>query len=158
MTPPIHDFDCTFRSADSSDYDALHHLILSCWIETYSPFVTAETMQGFILQDEVGQHLDLFLSTMEVADVNGRVIGVINNSQGFITTLFVARNLRRNRIGSCLLYNAEIAGGSYLEVAEFNYRAISFYEANGWLKVRAFEECVFGTKLRSIAMVKDRTV
>ncbi|WP_052316165.1 GNAT family N-acetyltransferase [Sinorhizobium fredii] len=98
--------------------------------------------------------LNRFISIMEVAVVNGCIVGVINRSNEFITALFVARSFRRFGIGSCLLHNAEMAGGRYLEVAAFNHRAISFYEARGWQRYQEFEEDVFGTRLKSFAMAK----
>jgi len=151
---PTFEFDRTFRSANSTDDDVLHQLIRSCWIEVYSAHVSAETAACFTLQNEVGEHLDLFISTLEVAVVNGCVVGVINHSDGFIASLFVANSFRRKRIGSSLLYNVEIAGGRYLEVAAFNYQAILFYEENGWQRFRVVEDDEFGTKLKSFGMVK----
>ncbi|MDX0488361.1 GNAT family N-acetyltransferase [Sinorhizobium medicae] len=147
-------FDCVFRSAAPSDYEALRRFIEVGWIELYSPHIPKSSVERFIRQDGAGQHLHHCMATFELALVNGSIVGSINRCDGSITALFVEKRYRRNGIGSCLLHNAEIAGGRYLEVPAFNACAISFYERRGWSRLCSSEEDAFGTRLRSITMCK----
>ncbi|WP_374708674.1 N-acetyltransferase family protein [Shinella sp. CPCC 101442] len=56
-------------------------------------------------------------------------------------SLFVAKRFRGNRIGTCLLHNAVLAGGRRFEVAVLNVRAIAFYKACGWRRAgESFED------------------
>lgn len=153
MTDPG-DFDCTFRSADPSDYSQLHRLIRKCWVELYSPHVPKASVRRFLDGDAIGKHLEAFLPFSEVAVVDSTVVGVIGLFEGSITSLFVAKRFRGFRIGSCLLHNAELAGGRALEVAAFNRRAIAFYEGRRWTKVGECFEDVGGARVEAFRMEK----
>ncbi|MDX0658345.1 GNAT family N-acetyltransferase [Sinorhizobium medicae] len=150
------DFDCVFRSAAPSDYEELRRFIETGWIELYSPHVSARSVERFVREDGAGQHLDLYLETFELALVDGSIVGSISLCDDCITALFVEKRYRGNGIGSCLLHNAEISSGHYLEVAAFNTHAISFYERRGWLRRCTFNEDAFGTNILSVFMTKRK--
>ncbi|TAY81988.1 GNAT family N-acetyltransferase [Rhizobium ruizarguesonis] len=153
MIDPLN-FDCIFRPAAESDYDNLHHLLYSCWMETYGRQVSAKIVRRFTNEDCVGEHLRLFLNSMHAADVGGRVVGVINQTDGCITALNVAKEFRRIRIGFSLLHNAYMAGGRRLSVGAFNVSAIRFYECCGWRKSGRFFEDVCGVKIPALLMTR----
>lgn len=154
MINPLN-FDCIFRPAKDSDYDELHRLLSSCWMETYGRQVSPKIVRRFIAEDCVGEHLRQFLNSMQVADIDGQVVGAINQTDGCITALNVAKGFRRNRIGFSLLHNAYMAGGRRLSVGAFNASAISFYERCGWKKSGRFFEDICGVKLAAILMMRD---
>lgn len=135
MTHEPMDFDCTFRSAAPSGYDELRRFIEFEWIALYAPHVSKRSLERFQREDGAGQHVRLYLETFEVAVVDGAIVGSINRSGDCITALFVDERYRCNGIGSCLLHNAVVSGGRYLEVPEFNTSAVSFYERRGWLRL-----------------------
>lgn len=145
------DFDCTFRSAERMDYDALHTLLQTGWLEIYRPYISEESARRFVSEDAVGDHLREFLATMEVAVIGGKIVGVVNCFNGFVTALFVAPRFRRNGIGSALMHNAELRGGYHLEASAFNTDCISFYEHRGWRRKVTMSEDWFGTRLPAIA-------
>ena len=152
MSDHQNDFDCIFRPANPSDFEALHDLLTTCWSEGYSPHVAGISVARFIAEDGAGEHLRLFLPNMEVAVVNGSIVGVINQYEQYITALTVAKRFRNCLIGSSLLHNAQNRGGRRLEVADFNKEAIRFYERRGWKRDRSFDDDVFGTKIWTITM------
>ncbi|ANL70420.1 N-acetyltransferase family protein [Rhizobium phaseoli] len=154
MIDPLN-FDCIFRPAAASDYEDLHRLLSSCWMETYGRQVSRKIARRFIDEDCVGDHLRQFLNSMQVADIDGQVVGVINQTDDCITALNVAKEFRRNRIGFSLLHNAYMAGGSLLSVGAFNASAISFYEHCGWRKFGMSFEDFFGIKLAAFLMMRD---
>ncbi|MCZ4090610.1 GNAT family N-acetyltransferase [Sinorhizobium psoraleae] len=148
------DFDCVFRSAAPSDYEQLRRFLEAGWIELYTARISKRSVERFIREDGAGQHLDLHMATFELAVIDGSIVGSVNRCDDCITALFVEKRYRGNGIGSCLLHNAEIAGGRYLDVPMFNARAISFYERRGWSKLCASEEDAFGTRVGSFTMGK----
>lgn len=154
MIDPL-SFDCIFRLANKSDYDDLHRLLSSCWIETYGRRVSRKIVRHFTKEDCVGEHLRLFLNSMQVADIDGQVVGVINHIDDCITALNVAKEFRRNRIGFSLLHNAYMAGGTRLSVGAFNAPAIRFYERCGWRKAGRFFEDICGAKVTTFLMMRD---
>ncbi|WP_017962943.1 GNAT family N-acetyltransferase [Rhizobium leguminosarum] len=154
MIDPLN-FDCIFRPAMDSDYEDLHRLLYACWMETYGRQVSRKIVRRFTDEDCVGEHLREFLNSMQVADVDGRVIGAINQIDGCITALNVAKEFRRNRIGFSLLHNAYTAGGRRLSVGVFNVPAIRFYERCGWKKAGQFFEDICGVELSAFLMVRD---
>ncbi|WP_020487058.1 GNAT family N-acetyltransferase [Rhizobium leguminosarum] len=154
MIDPLN-FDCLFRPAVDSDHDDLHRLLSSCWMETYGRQVSPKIAGRFIDEDCVGEHLRLFLNSMQVAVVDGRVVGAINQSDGCITALNVAKEFRHNRIGFSLLHNAHMSGGCQLLVGVFNVPAIRFYERCGWKKAGQFFEDICGVELSVFLMVRE---
>jgi GNAT superfamily N-acetyltransferase len=151
MTDPG-DFDCNFRPALPSDRDQLHRLIERCWLEVYSPHLPRAAIKRFLADDPIGTHLDVFLPLSEVAVVGNEIVGVVAVADGGVFSLFVEERLRGNRIGSCLLHNAVLAGGRWLEVPGFNVRAMAFYEASGWRRVGESFEDVGGVQVATVLM------
>ncbi|MGR9437956.1 GNAT family N-acetyltransferase [Rhizobium leguminosarum] len=151
MIDPLN-FDCVFRPANYSDYECLHGLLSSCWMETYGRQVSRKIARRFTKEDCVGEHLRV--GTIQVADVDGQVVGLINQTDGCITALNVAKEFRRNKIGFSLLHNAYMLGGRRLSVGAFNASAIRFYEQCGWRKAGGIYEDVCGRKVAAFLMVR----
>lgn len=151
MTDPD-DFDCNFRRAIPADRDQLHRLIERCWLEVYSPHLPRAAIERFLADDPIGVHLDVFLPFSEVAVVDDEIVGVVAVADGGVFSLFVAKRFRGSRIGSCLLHNAVLAGGRWLEVPVFNVRAMAFYEASGWTRAGKSFEDVGGTRVATVLM------
>lgn len=151
MTDPG-DFDCNFRQALPSDRDQLHRLIEKCWLEVYSPHLPRASIESFFADDPIGTHLDVFLPFSDVAVVGNEIVGVVAVTEEWVLSLFVEERFRGNRIGTCLLHNAVLAGGRRLDVAKFNARAIAFYKSWGWRKVGESFEDVGGGRVETIMM------
>jgi GNAT superfamily N-acetyltransferase len=147
-------FNCQFRPANSSDRTSLHEVLHACWIEIYSPYVPPIVIERFKADDLVERHLDAFLMCTEVAVVNGDVIGSISHCLGAVHGLFVRRDFRGNRIGSSLLFNAELDGAYILDVASFNKKAIRFYERCGWVRSGRFSEGVYSNEIQMLSMTR----
>lgn len=76
----------------------------------------------------VAAELDACLSEMEVAEVGGRLLGVLHRTPEKIEPLHVDELHKRQGIGSALLAHAEADGARRLDVRAFNDDAIGFYE------------------------------
>ena len=143
------EFDCRFRPARLSDQDRLSQLIEECWVEVYRKHLPEAAVRAVREGDLIKTHVDAYWSASEVAEVNGRVVGVITVAEDWVFSLNVDKLFRRSRIGSCLMLNALRRGGRRLEVAAFNGIAISFYRSLGWVRVgesaEAFGGCIVPT-------------
>ncbi|MCQ1776953.1 GNAT family N-acetyltransferase [Neorhizobium galegae] len=125
-------------------------------MEIYEGQVRQESIHRFRKEDGAGAYVREFLPSIQVATVNREVIGMISLTHGYITGLYVDGRYRGNLIGTSLLHNARLDGGHLLDVSAANRRAIAFYERRGWKKLRAFEEDVFGTRVKAFTLVRAR--
>lgn len=95
-----------------------------------------------------------------VAEVDGRVVGVVRTRGALFSDLWVDRSMRSRGIGAKLARAGEDqirAHGhrvTYLYTADFNVRGRVFYERNGWTltrfiqhKVCHFRRCVYVKRL-----------
>ena len=79
-----------------------------------------------------------------VAEIDGRVIGVVISDEDWIEDLWVIKEHRRRGVGSVLLAAAErqIAEGghatAYLRVVARNLDARCFYAARGWAETVSY--------------------
>lgn len=150
------DFDCHFRTASLGDLTRLRDLASRCWAEIYERQVRPESIRRFQNEDGAGDYVREFLPSIQVATVSGEVVGMISQIHGYITGLYVDCRYRGNLIGTSLLHNARLDGGHLLDVSAGNRRAIAFYQRRGWKKLRAFEEDVFGTRVKGFTLVRAR--
>ena len=146
------DFDCHFRPALTADFTRLRDLAYRCWIEIFERQVRLESIRRFQKEDGAGEYVREFLQSIRVGTISGEVIGMISLTRGYITGLYVDRRYRGNLIATSLLHNAVLDGGYLLDVSAANRRAITFYERRGWTKVSAFEEDVFGTRVKAFTL------
>lgn len=152
MMSSCEDFDCHFRAAVAEDFSRLRDLAFRCWVEIYEHQVRPESVRRFQNEGGATEYVREFLPSIRVATVLGEVIGMISLTRGYITGLYVDGRYRGNLIGTSLLHNARLDGGRFLDVSAGNPRAIEFYKRRGWKKLRAFEEDVFGTRLRAFTV------
>jgi GNAT superfamily N-acetyltransferase len=95
-----------------------------------------------------------------VAEIEGRVVGVVRTRGALFSDLWVERSVRSQGIGAELLRAGENrirAQGhrfTHLLTAHFNARGRSFYERNGWTlvgftqhRVCHFRRCVYEKRL-----------
>ncbi|WP_420359740.1 GNAT family N-acetyltransferase [Agrobacterium larrymoorei] len=93
------------------------------------------------------------LPVTQVAVVKNEIVGMIANTSGIVTGLYVDHRFRRNRIGSSLLHNACLKGADTLSVVSSNRAAISFYERCGWVRWKKLSGKVCGAEVTEELMV-----
>lgn len=148
-------FDCTFRPATHDDRKRLCELASACWLGVYRNHVSAESVRRFRDEEGAGRYVGEFLPFTCVAVIDCEVIGMISQCDGCIAGLYVDARFRGNRVGTSLLHNAWIDGGTILEVSATNTSAINFYERRGWRKMGEFEEDIYGTALNAFTMCQS---
>lgn len=118
--------------------------------ETYGPFLDAERMKPWIEGGESDRYVDTMLTSMLVAERDGRVVGVTALKDHLVDLLWVADDLRGSGIGTRLMEAAEeaLAAAGYpkgaLECFSPNANAIGFYEGRGWRIVDRYPDSVAG--------------
>lgn len=147
------EFDCSFRAARDTDFSALSLLASHCWHETYDRVLPALSAKRF--DDERGgeDYARCLLPVTQVAVVENEIVGMIANTFGIVTGLYVDDRFRRNRIGSSLLHNAYLKGADTLSVVSSNNAAVSFYERCGWVRWQKIPNDVFGAEVVEDVMV-----
>lgn len=141
------------RNAEPRDRASLHDLLTCSWLETWAPHVSAASVKRFGNEDPVAGYLSSYLSSMTVAEDDGRILGMIHLVGDRIAAVHVLPDTQGRGVGSRLMEHAEEQGGRTLEVRAFNAQAIRFYESRGWCAVRRYEDDEFGTPLETIEMV-----
>lgn len=110
------------RRALSSDVTSIRNLIRQRWLETYAPHVNEGTCR-YALTGGIDAHIDLTFDGMIVAEGGGQILGVVSSNYGWVSGLFVNRDVIRNGIGTALLQAAVGWGGCDMEVHHFNLPA-----------------------------------
>jgi len=149
----------TIRPAGENDRDALVALAI-CTIRTnYIPFLGRDTIETWIADGEVTDHVDTHLGTCRVAERDGDIIGFCVTKGPLIELLMVAPAHQRRGIGRVLLADAEallFAEHAAIRLESFadNSAANAFYMNQGWQE----DELVTGQEsgIRTIGFAKRR--
>jgi GNAT superfamily N-acetyltransferase len=139
------------RPAAPSDVASIERLVLEVVREVYDKLIPGDTLPT------AGRWAGGL-----VAEVAGRIVGVVVSDDDWVEDLWVAREYRNRGIGTMLLTAAErrIAKRSYTEaqlrvVAE-NLDARRFYAAHGWAETVSYPHEKWGFAM--VEMVKTLAV
>ena len=121
------------RQASAKDVPEIRRLVIRIVSEVY----------GHLLPDGVPEP-DEPWEMSQVAEVDGRICGVVLTGEDRVEDLWVEAAWRGRGLGATLLAAAEreIGARGYevagLHVVAENHRALAFYEANGWTRLRSY--------------------
>lgn len=121
------------REASAEDGPEIRRLVVRVVSEVY----------GHLLPDGVPE-ADEPWDTSLVAETDGRICGVVLTGADRVEDLWIEAAWRGRGIGAALLAAAErqiVArgyGAAGLRVVAENYRALAFYEVNGWTRSRSY--------------------
>jgi ribosomal protein S18 acetylase RimI-like enzyme len=132
------------RPASAPDRDRLHALFTESWLLFWAPHLPPEAEELFRTRDPVASFLDAALFRIEVAELDGEIVGAILVEEDCLEDLHVAREFQGRGVGLRLLRQAEALGARRLEVRAFNARAIRFYELAGWKRRRTYPTTEMG--------------
>jgi GNAT superfamily N-acetyltransferase len=97
------------------------------------------------MKNPVADFLDATLERLEVAEVDGRIIGAVLVVGECLQDLHVFKNAQWKGVGRrSLLERAMEKGATRLEFRAFNGRAIAFYERRGWVRCRTYDATEMG--------------
>ncbi|NKX44634.1 GNAT family N-acetyltransferase [Roseicyclus persicicus] len=132
------------RAARVDDRPALHALFEESWLSFWAPHLPPGAEERFRARDPVTVFLDEALDRIEVAEVEGAVVGALLVEGDRLEDLHVVQSRQGEGIGRLLFTRAKTLGARRLEVRAFNTRAIAFYDHMGWHRARTFETTELG--------------
>jgi ribosomal protein S18 acetylase RimI-like enzyme len=146
------------RAARPEDRDDLDRLLVTSWLTFWAPHLPARAKESFRARKPVSAFLDASLPHLEVAELDGRIVGAILVADDCLEDLHVAPEAQRRGIGRALLARAVEKGAARLEVRGFNLQAIAFYERQGWVRHRTYgaTEMGFPVETHEYRLLEER--
>jgi ribosomal protein S18 acetylase RimI-like enzyme len=159
----------TIQRAKVEEVQEIKQVLSETWIDTYSPFLTQDTIQKVTtvwhhperLAAQV-QNPDVFFAVAK--DETNAILGLVSarrygEEAVVIDRLYVSPQFQRQGIGSRLLEESMTAfpgrKKALLEVEEQNEKGLSFYRKHGFKEVSRKQESVEAESLMVIVMEKQ---
>lgn len=135
------------------------NLLRRSWLTAFGPSLPG-AVERFLAEDPAALYAAEMWSQFTVAEVQGRVAGMVHVQGALLAAVHVDGTCRRAGIGGALMDHAEhriaqVADHARLEVLSFNRNAITFYQRRGWVERRRFEGLECGESVVLIEMRKQ---
>ena len=148
------------RPARLQDFPAMKALLRDTFDSTWRPQITQAAIQHYIETDIAGRFVERRGADKLVAEVDGRIAGLVNCIDDFIDALHVHSGFQRRGVGRLLLARAErgIAQKGFararLETDTFNEQARSFYTALGYVEMAQYPDEEWQSDLITVLLEK----
>ena len=132
--------DITVRKARTGDVPALKQVLQETFEGTWLPHVSKASAQRYVETDIGGRYVEESWPEFTVAEIDGRIAGMIHWRGDFIEAVHVGAGHQGQGVGGRLLSHAEQAVRAAgfrqvrLETDTFNERAQSVYKAVGYVE------------------------
>ena len=135
----------TIRNAREGDCESLVEISTRTVRASYTPFLGAEAVEGWLDGGEVKTYFDENLPDCQVVDVDGGIVGFAVAKGASIDLMMIDCNRHREGFGRLLLEHMErqlFETRPLLTLESFaeNDRANAFYTALGWKPGEVFED------------------
>ncbi|WP_411033275.1 GNAT family N-acetyltransferase [Shinella sp. BYT-45] len=127
---------------------------------TWRPQITEASVRRYVETDIGGRFVERCGADMLVAEVDGRIAGLVYRIDDFIDALHVHSDFQRRGVGRRLLVRAErdIAGRGFrqarLETDTFNAQAQGFYKALGYVEMARYPDEEWQSGLTTVLFEK----
>lgn len=148
------------RPARPHDFAAMKAVLRDTFESTWRPQITENAARRYIETDIGGSFIERCGAAMLVAEVDGRIAGLVHGMDDFIDALHVRSGFQRRGVGRCLLSRAEraMAGRGFrkarLETDTFNQQARGFYMALGYIETAQYPDEQWQSGLTTVLMEK----
>jgi len=132
--------DITVRKARTGDVPALKQVLQETFEGTWLPHVSKASAQRYVETDIGGRYVEESWPEFTVAEIDGRIAGMIHWRGDFIEAVHVRGGHQGQGVGGKLLSHAEQAiraagfQQARLETDTFNERAQNVYKAVGYVE------------------------
>lgn len=151
------------RCAEPGDVDAIVRLLGETYASTWKPQLTAEAIARYESRGHTRHYVQQYLASIQLACVDGEVVGMIDWREDFIDALHVSPARQGLGIGGALLRFAEAAISAAghpevrLETDTFNQQARSFYQRHGYLELDFYPDEEWHSGFTTVLMGKMLT-
>lgn len=148
------------RPARAEDFAEVKQVLADTFESTWRPAITKASAERYLTSDVGGRYVDEHGLTFWVAEVDGRVAGMVHWSGDFIEALHVAGVHQRLGLGKLLLARAEQAIGEggfekvRLETDTFNQQSQAFYRAMGYVETGQYPDEEWDSGLTTVLFEK----
>ncbi|WAX96993.1 GNAT family N-acetyltransferase [Aminobacter sp. NyZ550] len=148
------------RLAKAADFAEVKQVLADTFESTWRPEITAASAERYLTSDVGGRYVDKNGLAFWVAEVDGRIAGMVHWSGDFIEALHVAGAYQRIGLGKLLLVRAEQEIGKAgfakvrLETDTFNQQSQSFYRAMGYVEMRRYPDEEWDSGLTTVLFEK----
>ena len=148
----------SIREATEADLAEIIQVCRESIAETYGSFIEKEKMEPWVHGDEVEKFVTANWRNILVADVEGRILGVVSITGDTIDLLWVKLGFRGRGLGAVLMEKTEARifsenGKAKVECFEPNTASLAFYKGRGFFPVETnFDE---ESGVNKVLMEKD---
>lgn len=148
------------RPAKTADFAQVKQVLADTFESTWRPEISAASAGRYLSSDIGGRYVDQNGLAFWVAEVDGRVAGMVHWSGDFIEALHVAGAHQRLGLGRQLLARAEQEIGKAglekvrLETDTFNQQSQTFYRAMGYAETARYPDEEWDSGLTTILFEK----
>ena len=152
--------DVLIRPSRPQDFPAMKALLRDTFESTWRPVITDAAARHYIETDIGGGFVERSGADMFVAEVDGRIAGLLHCVDDFIDALHVSSGFQRKGVGRRLLSHAEqvvVEKGfrrARLETDTFNEQARGFYAACGYIEMAQYPDEEWQSGLTTVLLEK----
>ena len=148
------------RPAKTEDFAEVKQVLADTFESTWRPEITEAVAERYLTSDAGGRYVESEGHTFWVAEVDGRVAGMVHWKGDFIEALHVAGSHQRLGLGRLLLARAELEIGKAgftkvrLETDTFNQQSQAFYRAMGYVETGQYPDEEWDSGLTTVLFEK----
>jgi ribosomal protein S18 acetylase RimI-like enzyme len=148
------------RQASAADAADVTAILRDTFETTWRPHMTAAAVERHRLIDPVGRYVEEEVAAFTVADMDGRLVGMVHWRNGFIEALHVRSDCQGLGVGRRLMEQAEreICRAAFdtvrLETDAFNERSRSFYAALGYAEIDRYPDTEWDSGFTTVLLEK----
>ncbi len=152
--------EITVRRAGAGDTAALKEILRDTFENTWLPQITTMAAQRYVQWDIGGRYVDENGQDFAVAEIDGKLAGLVHWEDDFIEALHVSTQYQGRGVGRCLLDHAEemIRKAGFpqvrLETDTFNEQAQAVYKARGYEEKGRYPDDEWDSGFTTVLFVK----
>jgi GNAT superfamily N-acetyltransferase len=148
------------RRATPTDADAARAILCDTFETTWRPHMTAAAVERHRMTDPAARFIEERIAAFDVAEIDGRVVGLVHWHDDFIEALHVRSDCQGMGVGRRLMERVELeisrAGfdNIRLETDTFNESSRSFYATLGYIESGRYPDTEWDSGFTTVLLEK----